>query len=127
MRGQPGILLALGLAAAVTMGCSASRPAGDVRDGPAGAGAVRIVADDSFFAPERIELTPNRDVTLEVVNHGDMPHDFSIEELEISTGVIQPGATKTITFEVPKGTTGLSCRLHGGMDGTIVAKRANEG
>jgi len=35
------------------------------------------------------------EVTFEITNDGNMTHDFSIEDLEISTGAIRPGRVRT--------------------------------
>lgn len=115
------VLLAAAVFAGLAVACSGPQPSGDVRNGPAGDGATRIAADDSFFRPQSLELPAGENVTLEIANEGGIPHDFSIDEVDISTGVIEPGGVRTITFEVPDGTTRFVCKLHGGMDGTIVA------
>jgi hypothetical protein len=58
-----------------------------------------------------------------VTNECDMPHDFSIEELDISTGAIMPGEAKTTTFKVPDDTTTSYAETTRGMDGTIEGER----
>jgi hypothetical protein len=107
--------------AGLALGCASPQPSANVRNGPAGDGVARIIAEDSFFRPDLVELPTGKHATLEVTNHGDTQHDFSIEELGVSTGVIEPGEAKTITFAAPGGTTVFRCGLHDGMEGTIVA------
>jgi plastocyanin len=108
--------------AALLAACSpSSEPSGDVAAGPADGDAVEIVADDTFFEPKPLRLAAGEEVTVEVTNEGDTPHDLAIEELDLNTGTIQPGETKTATFEVPEGSTKLICTFHGGMETTIEA------
>lgn len=96
------------------------RPSGRVASGPAAGDAVEILADDSFFAPERVELPAGEPVSLEIRNVGDVPHEFSIDELDISTGTIEANEVMTVTLEVPKGSTEFVCAFHGGMRGEII-------
>jgi plastocyanin len=100
--------------------CAGPEPSGKVHSGPAPGDAVEIVADDMFFHPERIDLPVTDAVTLEITNAGDMPHELSIDELDISTGTIEPGQVKTVTFDVTQGPIEFVCAFHGGMRGTIV-------
>lgn len=114
-------LITLALAPGLLVAC-ASEPSGDVGEGPATGDAVEVVAGDAFFEPDTLELEAGERVTVEVTNEGEADHDFSIEELGISTGSIEPGAVKTISFEVPRGMTEFVCSYHGGMTGSIVAR-----
>ena len=117
MRGFAAILLVGALLGA----CSESDPSGDVGSGPAEGDAVALVADDTFFEPETLELTAGEKVTVEITNEGSAPHDFAIEDLDLNTGTIEGGAVATATFEVPDSNTKFECTLHPGMEGTIEA------
>ena len=107
------------VATSVLVACGGSEPSGHVRNGPATGDAVRIVAGDSFFEPDSVTVPAQQQVTLEITNEGDIPHDFSIEGLDVSTGAIQPGEIKTITLEPKEGTFEFVCLFHGGMSGTL--------
>ena len=96
-----------------------SDPSGDVGSGPAEEDAVPVVADDTFFEPESLELTAGETVTVEVTNEGSTVHDFAIEELALNTGTIESGDVATATFEVPEGSTEFKCTFHPDMKGTI--------
>jgi plastocyanin len=116
--------VAVAAAAAVLMAaCQGSEPKGNVGTGPAIGEAEKIVAKDASFEPELIRLPEGEQVIVEISNEGDMPHEFSIDALDISTGNIDPGKTKTLTFEVPSGETEYACKYHSGMTGTIVAEQ----
>lgn len=109
------------VAALAAAGCSGGAEAsGDVADGPGSADAVGLVAVDSEFEPITLELPAGERVEVEVTNEGAATHDFTIDELQLSTGPIGGGAVATASFVVPDGETAFVCSLHAGMDGTIV-------
>ena len=60
-------------------------------------------------------------MTVEVRNDGSNGHNFTIDELDLSTGTVEPGQVVTATLEVPDGTTEFRCTFHPGMRGEIVA------
>jgi plastocyanin len=91
----------------------------NVAPGPATADAVRIEAGDNVFDPETIEANAGETISIEVTNKGRRPHDFTIKELGLSTGVLQPGEIATATFAVPDEGVDYVCTLHRGMEGTI--------
>jgi plastocyanin len=117
-----GIGLALLVAGIVAVGgaCSPSSDAsGEVGSGRAAERAVEVVAGDQFFEPDVLEIRTGTEVTIEVTNTGDMPHDFSIEELDVNTGTIEPGEVATATFTVPDKTIEFVCSYHSDMRGEI--------
>jgi plastocyanin len=122
-RGAAGLLLVGTLMTA----CSPdSEPSGDVGSGPAEGDAVSLVADDTFFEPEALELTAGETVTVEVTNEGSTVHDFAIEHLDLNTGTINSGDVATATFTVPEGTTTFKCTFHPGMEGTIEGRSSQQ-
>jgi plastocyanin len=113
--------IAVGLIVALA-GCGKGETAsGDVRSGPAGAGAVRLVMEDDRFQPEVLRVPVGSPVTVEVRNDGKKNHNFTVDNLNVSTGPMHHGDVKTVTFTAPKGTTAFSCTWHKGMVGRIVA------
>jgi plastocyanin len=99
--------------------CSRDR-SGDVQEGPADSDAVEVVLQDDEFDPDVLELEAGTEVTVEVRNDGGNQHNFTIDDLNLSTGTVEPGQVVTATFEVPDGTTQYRCTFHPGMDGEIV-------
>ncbi|MGQ0679142.1 MAG: cupredoxin domain-containing protein [Actinomycetota bacterium] len=102
-------------------GCagSAERSAG-VTSGPAtGTGAVRIEMGDNVFDPQTLRVSAGDEVVLEIANVGDAAHDFTIEQLDLASGVVAPGQVVTATFTAPGETIEFVCTLHRGMDGAI--------
>jgi plastocyanin len=112
-------LIGLAVVLVALTACSRER-SGDVQDGPAGSGAVDVVLQDDEFDPDVLELEAGTEVTVEVRNDGSYGHNFTIDELDLSTGTVEPGQVVTATFEVPDGMTEFHCTFHPGMDGEIV-------
>ena len=108
-------LLAAGLLAA----CGGQELTGNVKSGPAPGDAVEIEAGDNFFEPEQVEVTAGEEVTVQITNTGNAAHDWTVDELELSTGVIPAGEVFHATFTAPDGDLEFVCTLHRGMDGTI--------
>jgi plastocyanin len=114
-------LVALAVGSAFLLAaCQGAEQSGEVGTGPGGPDAVEVVADDTLFVPERLELEAGTRVTVEVTNEGGAGHDFTIDDLDLSTGTIATGDVMTATFTVPRGSTAFRCSLHPGMDGEIV-------
>jgi plastocyanin len=108
------------LAAAALAACSGGvAKTGNVKSGRATGEAVKIEAGDNFFKPEKITLNPGDEVTVEITNAGRQPHDWTVDEPKISTGVMAAGEVANATFTVPDGDVKFVCTLHNGMDGTI--------
>lgn len=108
-------LIAAGLLAA----CGGAELTGNVKSGPAPGEAIKIEAGDNFFNPQEVELTPGEEVTVEITNTGDAAHDWTVEDLNIRTGVIPAGEVLHATFTAPDEDVEFVCTLHRGMDGTI--------
>ena len=112
-------IVGLVIALVALTACSRER-SGDVRDGEAGAHAVGVVVQDDEFGPDVLSLEAGTEVIVEVRNDGSYGHNFTIDELDLSTGTVEPGQVVTASFVVPDGTTGFHCTFHPGMDGEIV-------
>lgn len=110
-----GLCVALLLAACE----GSSDPAGNVGSGPAEEPDATVVAVNTAYEPDSLELPAGEEVTLEIVNDDDTTHDFAIEDLDLNTGTIEPDEVATATFTVLEGTTEFICTFHGGMTGTI--------
>jgi plastocyanin len=116
-------VLSARFAVAITMivvflvACKSPDPSGDVAAGPGGPDALEVTAVDGAFEPDRLELTAGDRVELEVTNEGSGTHNFTIEELGLSTGAIEAGGVATARFVVPDGQTTFACTLHPGWRG----------
>lgn len=111
---------AAALAALALAACGGPTPAsGDVRTGPADGGAIEIVAVDNEFQPSTLELEPGTEVTAEVTNQGNQPHNLVIDDVDLSTGTLETGDVATATFTVQDGPVTFHCSFHPGMTGEI--------
>ena len=116
--------LLLGAAAALMAACGGGTElAGDVTKGEAPGPAVMVEAGDNFFKPDVLALRPAEEATVEIRNTGNTPHDWTADELGISTGVMSPGEVFHATFTVPGQDVKFVCTLHAGMDGSIRVSR----
>jgi plastocyanin len=102
-------------------GCAGETASGDVRPGPAGQGAMRVIMKDEVFEPNILEVPAGSPVTIEVRNFGDESHNLTIDALDTSTGAMETGDVMTVTFTAPRGTTEFRCTWHPDMVGRIVA------
>ena len=115
-------LLAVGatLGLAVLLGgCGGETASGDVRPGPAGQGAMRVIMKDEVFEPNVLNVPAGSPVTIEVRNFGEENHNLTIDALDTSTGAMQTGDVMTVTFTAPEGTTEFRCTWHPDMVGRI--------
>lgn len=115
------VLLVAGAAVALALAaCGRAAPAsGDVRMGAADGDAVEVVAVDNEFEPAAVEVAAGDEVTIQVTNDGGAPHNFVIEELDLSTGTLEPGDVATATFVAPDASVHFVCTFHPGMEGEI--------
>jgi uncharacterized cupredoxin-like copper-binding protein/mono/diheme cytochrome c family protein len=91
---------------------------------------VTIVAGkpgEMNFDPANVTIAAGTDVKITLKNEGALPHNFSIDALQISVDLM-PGETKEITVNAPAGTYDFYCNVPGhreaGMVGTLVAQAA---
>jgi plastocyanin len=111
---------AAAVAALTLTACGGAPPAaGDVHAGAADGEAIEIVTVDNDFKPAALELEPGTDVTIEVTNAGDRPHNLVIDEIDLSTGTLESGDVVTATFTVPDQDVTFVCSFHPGMTGEI--------
>jgi plastocyanin len=103
--------------------CVGADPSGNVGPGSAAPDAEVVVMRDDEFDPGTLELEAGETVTVEVRNDGGSWHDFTLEEVGLSTGVVRPGEVMTPTFRVPDGATEYRCTIHADMTGEIVGVR----
>lgn len=123
---MPRLTVALiGLITIALVSCGLGESAaGDVQSGPPAAGvdAIQLAMDDEVFKPDVLQVPADTPVTLEITNEGSENHNFTIEDLNVSTGPMEPGATVTVTFTAPAGNTEFICTWHGPMVGHLEAE-----
>jgi len=103
---------------------SASTPA--AADPGTSAEADVVVASSEFaFDPATLNITADTHTAVELVNNGNIEHDFVIEGYEDDKLAASPGQSATGSFTLPAGSYKFYCSIPGheaaGMVGTIEA------
>jgi len=91
---------------------------------PAGGGtAISVETVDLAFNPKELTGAANQDVVITITNNGALAHDFSIPDLGITSKMLNPGESTTVTVNAAAGTYNFECTVPGhaaaGMTGTI--------
>lgn len=110
-------------------GGAAPTPAPAAEGGNAGDTATTneftIESHDIFFQPTEIEFPADQDVKILLPNLGAAPHNFSIDELDISVD-LAAGETGEVTINARPGEYAFYCNVPGhkeaGMVGTLVVR-----
>lgn len=124
--------LAIGVVAAIVVGaCGGSSDDADTPAGASGTADVTVrvaLLDTMSFEPAAITVAPGDTVEVILTNKGSLPHNFSIEGLDVDVDVAA-GETKTATFTAPgrPGEHKIYCNVVGhegaGMVGALVVER----
>jgi nitrite reductase (NO-forming) len=88
-------------------------------------GALEIASHDIFFEPDTLTIAADTAVTISIPNEGAAPHNFSIDELEISIDQA-PGEEQDVEINAPAGEYEFYCNVPGhreaGMTGTLIVE-----
>jgi nitrite reductase (NO-forming) len=80
---------------------------------------------DVAFHPKGFSLPANTPTVVTLVNRGAVVHNFTIDELNVRSGDLQPGQSTTVTVDAPAGVYTYYCAIPGhraaGMVGTLTA------
>ena len=86
---------------------------------------LELEADDFYFEPTYIKVSPGQKVKLEVKNEGSATHTFTSSQLSVDDQ-LSPGTSKTVTVTAPMtaGVTEFHCNFHSsmGMRGAFVVE-----
>jgi uncharacterized cupredoxin-like copper-binding protein len=85
---------------------------------------VTIEGDEYSFSPATITVKDGITVRLTLKNNGNVSHNFLIDALDVDSGLVSPGSSKTFEFTaVGAGTYSFYCSVPGhedsGMVGTL--------
>ena len=107
-------------ALALVLGACGGDGGGSSNGAGGGGGEVTLSAVDNSFEPSELSV-PSGEVTVEFTNDGENPHTFTSKELGFDSGTLDPGDSKTVTFEAPDEATPFECNIHAssGMTGEI--------
>lgn len=98
--------------------------------GAAHAAGLQVTMTEMKFTPDVLSVTAGEKVHLDLINAGQLPHDFTIAAWGIKQ-VVQPGKTAAVEFTVPEDATGsvaFKCSQPGhaltGMKGSFTVAAA---
>lgn len=99
---------------------------GDINAASEGDGdAITIVSFDIYFEPADFTVSADTPTTIILPNEGAAPHNFAIDELDISVD-LAPGETKEVVIDAPAGEYEFYCNVPGhreaGMVGTMTVE-----
>jgi len=81
---------------------------------------------DIAFEPTSVEIPANTDVTINLVNKGASQHEFKIDSEGIDSGLVDPGASGSVSVNLPPGEYDFHCPVPGhteaGMTGKLIVK-----
>lgn len=60
-----------------------------------------INLDEYSFSPNVLQASPGEVIMVKLTNRGKTAHNFVVDELNIDSGLLSPGETKTITITAP--------------------------
>ena len=99
---------------------------GDTNADDAATTAVQVEMVDIAFNPDELTIPADTDVTLQFTNSGAAVHNFLIEEPEVFSGDLAPGATSELVVNLPAGEYEYICSIPGhaaaGMTGTLTVE-----
>ncbi|MGN6032866.1 MAG: cupredoxin domain-containing protein, partial [Thermomicrobiales bacterium] len=102
---------------APTLATNATPPGGETAGGGGGGGPEQTKIDvstvDLKFEPSSFSIPADTDVTVTVTNHGALQHDFHIEQLDLTTKLLNAGESDTLTFKASAGTLDFWCTVPG--------------
>ena len=111
--------IGLGMRAVDESATSASASAGGGAGGGGGTRTIEIELGDLFVRPSSIDVAAGTEVILEVTNNGAMAHDLKLGG-ETGTGMLDPGATETVSVGVIEATTQAWCTVPGHKEAGMV-------
>ena len=86
-----------------------------------GKSSTTMSAENFFFTPAALGGAAGQQITISLTNQGSVPHNFSIDDQNISV-TLQPGEQKDIEVAFPEsGSVQFYCSFHqtSGMVGTL--------
>jgi plastocyanin len=111
---------AIGAACLVLLGTACGSNSASTSAGAGKPETATVEAYDYRFEPTTLNLTPGANVTVTLVNKGDSPHTFTVDDLDVNVEA-QPGESQSVSFTAPEsGAVAFHCHFHPDqMMGTI--------
>ena len=100
-------ILVLGIAA---LGCGSPTP------------EITVVMTEFSFEPNKVNVTRGTKTLVRLENQGQVEHNFSIPQLNITSLTIQPGKAGTVEVTSPRGPLKIVCTVPGHEEAGHVAE-----
>jgi nitrite reductase (NO-forming) len=130
--GGVGIAAAAVGARAVLAQDSTSTPAAGATPGatpgasPTASGVIEVKTVDIKFEPAELSIPADTEVEIKVTNEGKLQHDFTLEDTDFATDLLDSGDTQTLKVKLAAGDYTYYCTVPGhraaGMEGKLTAK-----
>jgi len=119
-----GVTSAAGQPAATPSAATPEVPA--VATPIAAAAPVTILCEDIKYSTNAVSIPADTDVAFTIQNAGVLPHDFQIDKLKVSSGLLASGKSANLVINAPAGTYTYYCGQPGhraaGMVGTLTVE-----
>ncbi|MBA3380230.1 MAG: cupredoxin domain-containing protein [Chloroflexia bacterium] len=108
-------------------GTPQASPAASPAATPVASGGDYVVnAIDLAFEPKAFTIPAHTGITLQVMNSGMIPHDVTIDQLDVKSDLLSGGESTTVTINAAPGTYQFYCSVPGhkqaGMTGTLTVE-----
>lgn len=116
------MVVGLGAVAVLGAACGGDDDPADGGMNAGGGGGVQVSAVDNEFDPSTLEVPAGGDVEVSFTNDGENPHTFTVSDLDVDTGTVEPGGSASVTIPAIESDTEFVCLVHPEMKGTLTAK-----
>lgn len=129
IAGIIGAILAVTAVLIATAALVASKGSGTTDEGSQPAAAVasaktlEVELGDLFIRPDSLAVAPGTDVTINVTNHGGIPHDLSVKGGP-KTATLNPGEKASLKVGTVNGRVELFCSIPGHAEAGMTAALA---
>jgi plastocyanin len=84
---------------------------------------VSVAGKDFSYDPDDASIAPGGKISFQ--NQGKAPHSLTLDDVQLDTGVVQPGASAELVAPTKPGTYSYHCTVHPGrMQGVVVVLAA---
>ena len=94
-------------------------PASSGKCGGSGGKALKLEASNFQFKPSDLAAAAGEQVTIEFTNNDDVPHTFTINDLQCDTGSVAGGDTAELSLTMPDSDVPFVCVIHPDMQGSL--------
>ncbi len=85
---------------------------------------IVVQGSEYSFSPSEIKASPGEKIRLTFKNIGKLPHTYTVSELNLNTGTVSPGQSKSVDFTAPSSSATFQsfCAVPGHKESGMVGK-----